>query len=80
MSSSHMKRLTMPRSWPLQERLQFGFRSQILVGILDLCMPMELILRDVLGVAQNRRGLKILHSKLSRSTDQLKLILEGEWG
>ena len=66
MSSSHMKRLTMPRSWPLPRKTSVWIQKPNPCGHpLDLCMPMGLILRDVLGVAQNRReAKKILHSKL----------------
>ena len=66
MSSSHMKRLTMPRSWPLPRKSSVWIQKPNPCGHpLDLCMPMGLILRDVLGVAQNRReAKKILHSKL----------------
>lgn len=66
MSSSHMKRLTMPRSWPLPRKTSVWIQKPNPCGHpLDLCMPMGVILRDVLGVAQNRReAKKILHSKL----------------
>ena len=66
MSSSHMKRLTMPRSWPLPRKSSVWIQKPNPCGHpLDLCMPMGVILRDVLGVAQNRReAKKILHSKL----------------
>ena len=66
MSSSHMKRLTMPRSWPLPRKSSVWIQKPNPCGPpLDLCMPMGVILRDVLGVAQNRReAKKILHSKL----------------
>ena len=66
MSSSHMKRLTMPRSWPLPRKSSVWIQKPNPCGHpLDLCMPMGVILRDVLGVAQNRReAKKILHSRL----------------
>ena len=66
MSSSHMKRLTMPRSWPLPRKSSVWIQKPNPCGHpLDLCMPMGVILRDVLGVAQNRReAKKILHSML----------------
>ena len=66
MSSSHMKRLTMPRSWPLPRKSSVCIQKPNPCGHpLDLCMPMGVILRDDLGVAQNRReAKKILHSKL----------------
>ena len=65
MSSSHMKRLTMPRSWPLPRKSSVWIQKPNPCGHpLDLCMPMGVILRDILGVAQNRReAKKILHSK-----------------
>ena len=66
MSSSHMKRLTMPRSWPLPRKSSVWIQKPNPCGHpLDLCMPMGVILRDILGVAQNRReAKKILHSRL----------------
>ena len=65
MSSSHMKRLTMPRSWPLPRKSSVWIQKPNPCGHpLDLCMRMGVILRDILGVAQNRReAKKILHSK-----------------
>jgi small subunit ribosomal protein S4e len=60
-----MKRLTMPRSWPLPRKSSVWIQKPNPCGHpLDLCMPMGVILRDILGVAQNRReAKKILHSK-----------------
>ena len=56
----------MPRSWPLPRKSSVWIQKPNPCGHpLDLCMPMGVILRDVLGVAQNRReAKKILHSKL----------------
>jgi ribosomal protein L24 len=33
MSSSHIKRLMMPRSWPLPRKTKFGYKNQILAAI-----------------------------------------------
>ena len=66
MSSSHMKRLTMPRSWPLPRKSSIWIQKPNPCGhSLDHCMPLGVILRDILGVAQNRReAKKIVHSNL----------------
>ena len=66
MSSSHMKRLTMPRSWPLPRKSTIWIQKPNPCGhSLEHCMPLGVILRDVLGVALTRREAKrIVHSKL----------------
>lgn len=59
MSSSHMKRLTMPRSWPLTRKTDIWVQKPNPGGHSDeLCMPLGLILRDVLGLAHSRREAK----------------------
>lgn len=75
MSSSHMKRLTMPRSWPLPRKSSIWIQKPNPCGHpLDKCMPLGVILRDVLGVAQNKReAKKIAHSRQSRSMGNSKL-------
>ena len=66
MSSSHMKRLTMPRSWPLPRKSTIWIQKPNPCGHpLEHCMPLGVVLRDILGVAQTRREAKrIVHSKL----------------
>lgn len=65
MSGSHIKRLMMPRSWPLPRKTTIWVQKPDPCGhSIDKCMPMGMILRDILGVAHNRREAKqILHSR-----------------
>ena len=65
MSRSHIKRLVMPRSWPLTRKTDIWVQKPNPGGhSTEMCMPLGLILRDVLGVAHNMREAKrILHSK-----------------
>ena len=65
MSSSHIKRLMMPRSWPLPRKTTIWVQKPDPCGhSIENCMPMGIILRDVIGVAHNRReAKKILHSR-----------------
>lgn len=59
MSSSHMKRLTMPRSWPLARKTEIWVQKPNPGGHSDeMCMPLGLILRDVLGLAHSQREAK----------------------
>ena len=59
MSSSHMKRLTMPRSWPLTRKTNIWVQKPNPGGHSDeMCMPLGIILRDVLGLAHSRREAK----------------------
>ena len=59
MSSSHMKRLTMPRSWPLTRKTDIWVQKPNPGGHSDeMCMPLGVILRDVLGLAHSRREAK----------------------
>ena len=65
MSSSHIKRLMMSRSWPLPRKTTVWVQKPDPCGhSIENCMPMGIILRDVIGVAHNRReAKKILHSR-----------------
>ena len=65
MSSSHIKRLMMPRSWPLPRKTTVWVQKPDPCGhSIEKCMPMGMILRDILGVAHNRReAKKILQSR-----------------
>ena len=65
MSSSHIKRLVMPRSWALPRKTSIWVQKPNPGGhSIENCMPLALILRDVLGVAHTRREAKrILHSR-----------------
>ncbi len=65
MSRSHHKRLVMPRSWPLPRKTNIWVQKPNPGGhSTDMCMPLGIILRDVMGVAHNMREAKrILHSR-----------------
>ncbi len=65
MSRSHHKRLVMPRTWPLTRKTNIWVQKPNPSGhSIEMCMPLGIILRDVLGVAHNMREAKrILHSK-----------------
>ena len=59
MSSSHMKRLTMPRSWPLTRKTEIWVQKPNPGGHSDeMCMPLGVILRDVLEMAHSKREAK----------------------
>ena len=50
MSRSHIKRLVMPRSWPLPRKSSIWVQKPNPGGhSIENCMPMALVLRDVLG-------------------------------
>ena len=54
-----MKRLTMPRSWPLTRKTDIWVQKPNPGGHSDeLCMPLGIILRDVLGLAHSKREAK----------------------
>ena len=65
-SSSHLKRLAMPRSWPLPRKTTIWVtRPSPGAHSLDRCMPLNLIVRDVLGRAQTSREVRfIVHNEL----------------
>ena len=65
MSRSHIKRLVMPRSWPLPRKSSIWVQKPNPGGhSIEHCMPLALVLRDVIGVAHTRREAKrILHSR-----------------
>ncbi|MCP2506807.1 MAG: 30S ribosomal protein S4e [Candidatus Thalassarchaeaceae archaeon] len=65
MSSSHIKRLMMPRSWPLPRKTSIWVQKPNPSGhSIENCMPLTLILRDVLAIAHTKReAKKILHSR-----------------
>ena len=59
MSSSHMKRLAMPRSWPLTRKTDIWISRPRPSGHpIERCMALGVVLRDVLGVAQSMREAK----------------------
>jgi len=62
----------MPRSWPLARKTSIWVQKPNPSGHpIEMCMPLGIILRDVLGVAHNMREAKrILHSR--------KVMVDGE--
>ena len=59
MSSSHMKRLTMPRTWPLPRKTNVWVQKPAPSGHpLEMCMPIGIILRDVLELSRSQRESK----------------------
>ena len=63
-SSNHLKRLAMPRSWPLPRKTSIWVtRPTPGSHSLELCMPISLVIRDVLGYAHSTREVRhILHN------------------
>ena len=68
MSSNHLKRLAMPRSWPLPRKTSVWVtRPTPGAHSLEHCMPITLVLRDVLNVAKTAREVRfILHNELAK--------------
>ena len=66
-SSNHLKRLAMPRSWPLPRKTTIWVtRPTPGAHSLELCMPINLVIRDVLGFARSTREVRhILHNGLA---------------
>ena len=66
-SSNHLKRLAMPRSWPLPRKTTIWVtRPTAGAHSLELCMPINLVIRDVLGFARSTREVRhILHNGLA---------------
>ena len=59
MSSSHMKRLAMPRSWPLTRKTDIWISRPRPSGHpIERCMALGVVLRDILGVANSMREAK----------------------
>ena len=68
MSSHHLKRLAMPRSWPLPRKTSvLVTRHMPGAHSLEHCMPVSLVIRDVLGLAKTSREVRfILHNELAK--------------
>ena len=66
-SSNHLKRLAMPRSWPLTRKTSVWVtRASPGAHALELCMPINVVIRDVLGLAKSTREVRhILHNNLA---------------
>ena len=65
-SSNHMKRLAMPRSWPLPRKTSIWVtKAAPGAHALELCMPVVVVIRDILGYAKSTREVRhILHNNL----------------
>ncbi|MCH1481054.1 MAG: hypothetical protein L7T81_02310, partial [Candidatus Poseidoniaceae archaeon] len=65
-SSNHMKRLAMPRSWPLPRKTStWVTKAAPGAHTLELCMPVVVVIRDILGYAKSTREVRhILHNNL----------------
>ena len=65
-SSSHLKRLAIPRSWPLPRKTTVWVtRQRAGAHSIERSMPLNIIIRDVLGMAKSTREVKrILHKGL----------------
>lgn len=65
-SSHHLKRLNMPRTWALPRKTSVWVtRPTPGSHSLEMCMPLVMIIRDVLGLAKSVREVRtILHNKL----------------
>jgi small subunit ribosomal protein S4e len=63
-----LKRLAMPRSWPLPRKTTVWVtRPSPGAHTLEHCMPITLVLRDVLGMAKTAREVRyILHNELAQ--------------
>ena len=65
-SSNHMKRLAMPRSLPLPRKTSIWVtKAAPGAHTLELCMPVVVVIRDILGYAKSAREVRhILHNNL----------------
>jgi small subunit ribosomal protein S4e len=65
MATSHLKRLNAPKSWKIKRRgLTFITRPNPGPHTMELCMPINVLLRDMLGYAKTNKEVKtIIHSK-----------------
>jgi small subunit ribosomal protein S4e len=61
-----MKRLAMPRSWPLPRKTSIWVtKAAPGAHALELCMPLVVVIRDILGYAKSTREVRhILHNDL----------------
>lgn len=59
MSSNHKKRLAMPRSWAQPRKTTVWISKPDPCGHpIENCMPLTVIIRDELGLAQTKREVK----------------------
>lgn len=63
-SSNHLKRLNMPRSWALPRKTTVWItRPKAGAHSVDRCMPINVIIRDVIGFARNTREVREILNK-----------------
>ena len=67
-SSSHLKRLAIPRSWPLPRKTTIWVtRPRAGAHSIERSMPLNIVIRDVLGKARSTREVRrILHLGLAK--------------
>ena len=67
-SSNHLKRLAMPRSWPLPRKTSVWVtRAAPGAHSLERCMPINVVVRDILDYARSTREVRrILHNGLAK--------------
>ena len=65
-STNHIKRLAMPRSWPLPRKTSIWVtKAAPGAHAIELCMPVVVVIRDILGYAKSTREVRhILHNNL----------------
>ena len=61
MSSNHMKRLAMPRSWPITRKTNIWVsRPNPGAHSLELCIPVGVVIRDILQFANTMREVRYI--------------------
>ncbi|MEK9697836.1 MAG: 30S ribosomal protein S4e, partial [Candidatus Poseidoniales archaeon] len=61
MSSNHLKRLAMPRSWPITRKTDIWVsRPNPGAHSLDLCIPVGVVIRDILQFANTMREVRYI--------------------
>ena len=77
MSRSHHKRMEMPRTWQMTRKTDIWVQKPNPSGhSIEMCMPLGVVLRDVLGLAHNMREAKrILHSRKVSVDGKIELSL-----
>ncbi|MEA2071522.1 MAG: 30S ribosomal protein S4e, partial [Asgard group archaeon] len=62
--SRHQKRVASPRNWPIpRKQYKFAIRADPGPHGKEYCIPLGILLRDVLKLAENKRELKIILNK-----------------
>lgn len=60
MAKNHMARLAAPKAWPIKRRGSMFVAKQNTGRSLELSMPLNMLLKEILGVAKNTREAKKL--------------------